>query len=193
MASIEERSFGTKIFRVEDGKLVTLYGKEPVLNRERWLLEWRIYSSRDKEEIIRTIEILLGGDDEEHDFLCQRTALMVDEMLENALYAAPRDKNGRQIFSKGRERTLLPGERITLRCSFNCEELLLEVSDSWGNLSAEQVADYISLNLADPLTEDDRAGRGLFIMWNFLEDFYVNVKPGVETSMGGSLRLCPHI
>lgn len=188
---MKESHSGLTSFRVENGKLVTLYGKEPVLSRERWLLEWRVSSSHDKEEIIRALETLILKDDEEHDFLYQRTALMVDEMLENALYAAPRDACGSQIFSKGRERTLLPGERITLRCSFNSEALMLEVSDSWGNLSPEQVAGWISMNLADPEPEADRAGRGLFILWNFLEGFYVNIKPGVETAMGGRLSLHP--
>jgi hypothetical protein len=134
-----------------------------------------------------------AGKDEEHDFLGQRAVLIVDEMLENALYSAPCDETGAPLFVKGSQRTLLPDEKIALRCGFDGEQLFLEVSDSWGNLSPETVEHFLSLNLSDSDSEADRTGRGLFIMWKFLDYFYVNINPGVETSMGGVLSLHPAI
>ncbi|HEX9078251.1 MAG TPA: ATP-binding protein [Desulfuromonadaceae bacterium] len=161
------------------------------LNRGGGVHEWRIASPDDKERVIVLLEQLLEGNDEAHDFLRQRAALMVDEMLENALYAAPRDAEGRQIFPKGDRRGMLPGERITLRCSFDGERLALEVSDSWGSLSPETVRRFIALNLASEGAECDRAGRGLFFMWRFMDDFYVSVTPGEETAIGGAIPLHP--
>jgi hypothetical protein len=51
---------------------------------------------------------------------------------------------------------------------------------------------FITLNLAAGIPEDDRSGRGLFFMWRFMDDFYVSVRPGQETSVGGLLPLYPH-
>jgi len=151
---------------------------------------WPVLSSEDKEEIIDRVGLLIEGNDDSHEFLRQRAALMADEMLENALYCAPRDTNGNQIYAKGEKRRLVPGEEIVLRCAFDGEKLFLEVSDSWGRLSPEIVQGYIAINLAHD-TSTDRAGRGLYFMWKFMKDFYVNFAPGLKTSVGGYLLLNP--
>jgi hypothetical protein len=150
-----------------------------------------ITSSDDKNRIIEELQNLLEGQDEDHDFLGQRAGLVVDEMLENALYSAPRDSFGKPLFAKGSTRELFADEKITMRCGFDGEQLLLEVSDSWGNLSSETVEHFLAMNNNDTDPGNDRAGRGLFILWQFLDYFYANLNPGVETSMGGVLRLNP--
>jgi len=155
--------------------------------------EWHVMSLDDKGKIIAHLEQLLEGDGEAHDFLRQRAALVVDEMLENALYAAPRDSSGRQLYSKGGNRPILPGECIIIRCTFDGKRLSLEVSDNWGSLSPETALRFISLNLDTEDLESDRAGRGLFFMWHFMDDFYVRVTPGKETSIGGALHLYPFL
>jgi hypothetical protein len=162
------------------------------LSQGGWVREWPVTSPEDKDRIIARLEQLLEGDDEAHEFLRQRAALMVDEMLVNALYAAPRDTDGRQLFRKGGRRAALPGERITLRCAFDGERLALEVSDSWGSLSPETVQRFLTLNLATEGADCDRAGRGLFFMWRLMDNFYVSVTPGKETAIGGALPLYPH-
>lgn len=156
----------------------------------REIHEWPVLSSEDKEEIIDRVGRLIEGDDASHEFLRQRAALMADEMLENALYCAPRDASGNQIYAKGEKRRLSPAEEIVLRCAFDGEKLFLEVSDSWGRLSPETVQGYIAINLAHD-TSTDRAGRGLYFMWKFMKDFYVNFAPGLKTSVGGYLLLNP--
>jgi hypothetical protein len=152
--------------------------------------EWQVFSSEDKEEIISRVERIIEGNDEHHEFLRQRAALMADEMLENALYCAPRDLSGNQIYAKGEKRSLSSGENILVRCAFDGERLFLEVSDSWGKLAPETVQGYIAINLAHD-TSTDRAGRGLYFMWKFMKDFYVNFVPGLKTSVGGYLLLNP--
>jgi hypothetical protein len=149
--------------------------------------EWPVLSSGDKEEIISRVERSIEGDDGPHEFLRQRAALMVDEMLENALYGAPRDLNGNQIYAKGEKRSIPLGEKILVRSAYDGERLFLEVSDSWGKLSPQTVQGYIAINLAHD-TSADRAGRGLFFMWKFMKDFYVSFVPGTENLSG---RLSP--
>lgn len=147
--------------------------------------------SSDKPELIDELLALIGDGDQAHALLCQKTALMVDEMLENALYAAPRTVDGRPLFQKGEPRPLLPSERIRLRYHYDGARLALEVRDSWGTLTAAQVFAFLAQNTAQTLPEPDRAGRGLFFMWRLLDQFYVSIRPGVETVVGGCLQLQP--
>jgi hypothetical protein len=153
--------------------------------------EWPVISSDDKEVFIRRVEGVIGGTDEAHTFLRQRAALLVDEMLENALYSAPRDFCDNQIYSKGEKRSLSAGENIVLRCAYDGEKLFLEVSDNWGKLSPATAQRYITLNMEQEVSTE-RAGRGLFFMWKFMKDFYVNLAPGMKTSVGGYLLLNPN-
>jgi hypothetical protein len=181
-----------RTFRYGDrGMVVSVSGILPTLSDDCWTREWEISSSQDKGWIIGQLHDLFDGKDEDFYFLGQRAELIVDEMLENALYSAPLDSTGKPIFAKGSQRELLPGEKISLRCGFDGEQLFLGVRDSWGNLSPETVEYFLSMNDSDADPGIDRTGRGLFIMWKFLDYFYVDINPGVETSMGGVLSLYP--
>lgn len=148
-------------------------------------------SSADKPELIDELLALIGEHDEAHALLCQKTGLMVDEMLENALYAAPRGSDGGLLFSKGESRSLLPAERIQLRYFFDGTRLALEVRDSWGSLTAAQVFSFLAMNTASSDPDPERTGRGLFFMWRLLDQFYVSIRPGIETVVGGCLQLRP--
>jgi hypothetical protein len=152
---------------------------------------WQISSSDEKEKILSHLEDLLSGDDDAHSFLRQRAVLMADEMLENALFAAPRDSRNKPLFTKGDTRSLLPGERVMLSSFYDGTTLALEVTDTWGKLSPETVRAFLDMNLADNEPTADRSGRGLYFMWSFLQDFYLSVVPGVETTVGGLLQLHP--
>lgn len=145
--------------------------------------------SADKPELIDELLAVIGDTDEQHTLLCQKTGLMVDEMLENALYAAPRRADGALLFSKGQPRNLLPTERIRLRYCYDGSRLALEVRDNWGSLTAAQVFAFLALNTATTAPEPDRAGRGLFFMWRLMDQFYVSILPGHETIVGGCLQL----
>lgn len=194
MAYMKDTGMNVHGFSLDSNGAIVCMPRSPLpLDGEDGVFEWRVTSPDDKGKIIAQLDLMLEGSDEAHDFLRQRAALMVDEMLENALYAAPRDANGKQLFHKGAKRVVLPGECITVRCAFNGERLTLEVSDNWGSLSTETALHFISLNLDYENIESDRAGRGLFFMWHFMDDFYVSVKPGEETAIGGALSLYPHL
>jgi hypothetical protein len=177
-------------FRCDDkGMVSSVSGNVPIVHGHNWTREWNVESSLDKGRIIGQMHNLFIGKDQEHDFLGQRAELVLDEMLENALYSAPRDSIGKPLYAKGCERTTRPDEKISLRSGFDGEQLFLEVSDSWGNLTPEIVESFLTMNLSDTHQESDRAGRGLFIMWKYLDYFYVDINPGAQTSMGGILSL----
>ena len=58
---------------------------------------FQLLSSEDKEPLIGALETLLAGDGEEHEMLRQKGSLLADELLENAIYDAPRAPDGSTI------------------------------------------------------------------------------------------------
>ncbi|WP_243373281.1 ATP-binding protein [Geotalea sp. SG265] len=150
--------------------------------------EFKLTFSEEKEKIIRTLEDAIVGDSPEHEMLRHKGALLADEMLENAFYGAPRSDDGMKMFRKGERRQILPQENIAFRFAFDGETLAMEMQDGWGSLGADLVLEYLAKNSANMEAADDAGGRGLFIIWRFLDQFHVRVAPGKETLIGGHLR-----
>ncbi len=146
-------------------------------------------SSSDKSILIDEVTSLIGEDDEEHSILSQKASLMLDEMLENALYAAPRLPNGALMYPLRKPRDLAFGEMIRLRYYYDGVQLVLEVQDSWGSLTQKEVLSCLSLNLQESHPDPERTGRGFFFIWEILNNLYIRISPGIETVVGGSLSL----
>jgi hypothetical protein len=51
------------------------------------------------------------------------------------------------------------------------------------------VLEHLARNQEGDPIADDAGGRGLFIIWRFLDHFHLNVQPGLETVVGGHLQL----
>jgi hypothetical protein len=151
--------------------------------------EVKLNSSREKETLIAMLENAIVGDSPEMDFLRQRAALLADEMVENALYGAPRDNYGRKLYSKGEFRAIGDSENILFRFAFDGETLAMEITDGWGTLVPEMIIDYLARN-QEGVHEgnEDVGGRGLFIIWRFLDHLHVNIRPGMQTVLGGHLK-----
>jgi len=151
----------------------------------------QVRCSSDKPALIEELVTLIGEEDPAHMLLAQKATLMVDEMLENALYAAPRAADGTMLYPQREPRTLLPEEQITIRYRYDGSHLFLEVRDSWGSLSQSKVFSYLAINTQATEPDPDRTGRGLFFMWKLFDHLYVRIYPGRETVVGGSLLLQP--
>lgn len=151
---------------------------------------FQLGSSEDKEALILALEAVLQGDGEEMEMLRQKGALLADELLENAMYNAPRGADGDRLFRKGERRNMLPQERIVFSFGFDGATLALKLTDNWGSLDPHEVLEYLARNGEDACNADDAGGRGLFIIWRFLDRFHVNVQPGQQTAVGGHLQLC---
>lgn len=150
--------------------------------------EFKLTFSEEKEEIIRILEDAIVGDSPEHEMLRHKGALLADEMLENAFYGAPRSDDGMKMFRKGEKRPILPQENIVFRFAFDGETLAMEMQDGWGSLGADLLLEYLAKNSTDMGAADDAGGRGLFIIWRFMDNLHVRVAPGKETLIGGHLR-----
>jgi hypothetical protein len=150
---------------------------------------FRVNSSEEKEQLIDALEGVLAGEGEEYEMLRQKGALLADELLENAMYGAPRGSGGNKLFKKGERRDMLPQERIVFSFGFDGETLALKLADNWGSLEPDLVMEYLVRNQEDASIADDVGGRGLFIIWRFLDQFHMNIHPGRETVVGGHLQL----
>jgi hypothetical protein len=151
--------------------------------------EFPLSSSSQKEALIASLEEAIGGDSPEMELLRQRAALLADEMVENALYGAPQGDDGRKLYCKGEERVIGADEKIAFRFAFDGETLAMEIVDGWGTLAPEMVVDFLARNQSGMDGGlDEAGGRGLFIIWRFMDHLHVNIRPGMQTVLGGHLK-----
>jgi len=151
--------------------------------------EFRISSSDQKEELVASLENLISGAEPEIELLRQKGALLVDEMFENALYGAPQEENGALLYAKGQVRSIESKETIIFRYGFDGECIAMEMEDNWGSLSPDTVLECLAAPHDDPEICEESGGRGLFIIWRFLDHLHVHIDPGKQTVVGGQVKL----
>jgi hypothetical protein len=191
-ASPEECSLGAKFqFFTAVTKLVEgrLWEVADYVETGTPIHEFTVSASAQKEVLIAGIETAIRGDSPEFATLRQRGALLADEMLENAMYGAPRGEDGNKLFRKGELRRVLPRESIVFRFGYDGQTLAMEVADGWGSLSPDLVLNYLATNQDGGELSTDAGGRGLFIIWRFFDQFHVIINPGRQTVVGGHVRV----
>lgn len=151
--------------------------------------ERRISTTEQKEQLIAELERSIAGFSPEYEMLRMKGALLADEMLENALYAAPRDDRSGPLYRKGEKRTLSERENVVFRYGFDGDLLALEVVDGWGTLTPEAFFEHVSRNMESTGPHEEIGGRGLFIIWRFLDALHLRINPGKQTVIGGHVRL----
>jgi hypothetical protein len=111
----------------------------------------------------------------------------VDEMLMNALYDAPVDEQGRQIFAEIPTRTrisLRMEQKVVVQYACSGTTFFVSVRDSFGTLERNTVTKYLHKCLHSAQQIDRKtggAGLGLYLMANATTRFMFNVLPGVAT------------
>jgi PAS domain S-box-containing protein len=111
-------------------------------------------------------------------------ALMVilDEMTENSLYAAPRDGKGVPYYQKGESRELSEHEEVRIDVAIADGCLGLMITDNWGTLPPSVFLG----NLAHAMDEGVEAGiggAGLYMMWRLSDYFQIRVHPQHRTQV----------
>ncbi len=122
-------------------------------------------------------------------------AAVVDELVTNAVYDAPRDDAGqpRHAARDRREKiTLEPHELVTVRWASDGDRLAVAVTDRFGALGA----DHLRRGLRRCLAQGDQieqkaggAGLGLYTALSSCAQLVVNVEPGVRTEVVAILEL----
>lgn len=178
--------FSLAIRKISEGLSLTI---RDYLRPDTYIHEIRVSSSDQKEEIIARLEGVINGDSSEIELLRQKGALLADEMLENAIYDAPRKEDSASLYKKGKKRRVPLKENIAFRFGFDGETLAMEVEDGWGSLSPKVVLEHFAKNQDDFELFDEAGGRGLFILWRFLDHIHIHINPGRQTVVGGHVKL----
>ena len=111
----------------------------------------------------------------------------VDEMLMNALYDAPVDASGKQLFADIPTKTrisLRMEQKAVVQYSCNGETFTVSVRDSFGTLDRSTIVRYLHKCLHSEQQIDRKtggAGLGLYIIANTTTLMIFNVLPGVAT------------
>jgi hypothetical protein len=112
-----------------------------------------------------------------------------EELLMNALYDAPIDDDGRQIFAEigPKERVDLSSPRpVSIRYASTSEAFAVSVRDRFGTLEKNVILDYLDKCLHATQQIDRKtygAGLGLYLIANSATQFVCNVAPGMATEV----------
>ncbi len=112
-----------------------------------------------------------------------------EELLMNALYDAPVDENGNQIFAEvdPHDRTKSRSPRpVSIRYAATETQFAVAVRDRFGRLAKNTILAYIDKCLHSPVQIDRKtygAGLGLYLVANAAASYLVNVAYGIATEV----------
>ncbi len=116
------------------------------------------------------------------DRVSSMVSVIADELIANALYAAPIDDAGthfRARESREQARRLTGREIVTVRWATDARYLAIEVRDQWGSL----VPSAISARLATSGTQNTEGGMGLPLAYACCNQFVLAIAPSVRTEV----------
>ncbi|MDD5033656.1 MAG: SpoIIE family protein phosphatase [Methylococcaceae bacterium] len=108
--------------------------------------------------------------------------LVMDEMIENSLYGAPRDGQSRPFYEKGVTRALEPREFVRIDLAVGPETVGLMVTDNWGTLTPSVYLDHLTHTLKSGV-EAGIGGAGLYLMWRMSDYLQIRVAPNRSTQI----------
>lgn len=154
--------------------------------------EFHFSHSDDKSLIIEEIEAWLQDLSLPIPERIDEVVFLLDEVIENGLYAAPRDGKGRALFAKGTVRQLPDDETLRLAISVQQGVLGLALTDSWGTLTPQIFLDRLSHHAQGLGMEAGVGGGGLYLMWRMADYLQIRVLPNLQTQVSVFLDLNTH-
>ena len=155
--------------------------------------QFELTHSDDKVFVMQEVEAWLaevGGVSPEH---LDAVVLLLDEMMENALYAAPRDWNDKPIYAKGAQRPLTEKEMIRVDVVLGRETLGIMMTDNWGTLTPAVFLKRMSLHRMGMGIEAGVGGSGLYLMWRMSGYLQMRVHPKRQTQVTAVLDLAASV
>lgn len=173
-----------------------LFGLEAFLPWGTHIVECPIASSDDKQKVFGHIERFMDAIGVRAR-LVQKLCAIADEMLMNAVYDAPRDRDSSaHVFAELSRQTrvdLAPEQRPTLRFASDGRVFGLSITDPFGGLGPDTLRRYIAKGLRRGDDQIDRkrggAGLGLFILFDGLNSMCLNLDPGRRTEVVGLVNI----
>ncbi len=162
---------------------------EAYLPRPKMAREFHLRHSSDKEFILQEAESwLLDSGLMEADRL-DAVVMLMDELIENGLYAAPRDGKGRPLYQKGAERSLGKGEILRLSIAVQDGLLGLNLLDTWGTLTPAVFLNRLLRHVEGDGLVAGAGGAGLYLIWRLSDYLQFRVHPHHQTQVTALLDL----
>jgi hypothetical protein len=139
--------------------------------------------SDEKAFIQREIAGLLEGQAQVSAEHADALLFTLDELVENALYGAPRDPGNQPLYAKGAPREVAAFEGIRLDLALNGRWLGLMVTDAWGALTPAVFLRRLALNSQLQGLQAAVGGAGLFLAWRWSDYFQARVFPRRQTQV----------
>ncbi len=108
--------------------------------------------------------------------------IALDEMIENSLYAAPRDGKGVPYYEKGTARELSENEEVRIDIALKDNKLGLMITDNWGTLTPAVFLRSVA-NAMEGGVESGVGGAGLYMMWRMSDYFQIRAYPQNRTQV----------
>jgi len=108
--------------------------------------------------------------------------VLLDEMIENSLYAAPRDGQDNPYFVKGVARELSANEEVRIDIALSDDRLGLMVTDNWGTLTPAMFLKHVTHTMEQGI-EAGTGGAGLYMMWRLSHYLQMRVYPHHRTQV----------
>ena len=182
------KSISTTVIKMTSGDI---FGLEKYLNWGIEVKEFEVGDSRERQNVNdQIIEHLteLGI----RSVLKSRCQIVIEELLMNAIYDAPVDKNGTPMhdFKSRTDVVILPPEqRAKLRFATDGLYLAISVEDPFGVFKKETIFKYLENNYFSQECEEHAksgkggAGKGLFMITESADLVIYNVSPRTKTEV----------
>lgn len=144
--------------------------------------QFQLTHTEDKSFIMEEIQAWLTDQrvaQEEH---LESLIVAMDEMIENSLYAAPRDGKGVPYYKKGVSRELSEHEEVRIDIVLTDRHMGLMVTDNWGTLTPAVFLKSIS-HAMDSGVEAGIGGAGLYMLWRLSDYFQIRILPQQRTQV----------
>lgn len=112
-------------------------------------------------------------------------SVIADELIANALYAAPIDANGarfRAHDARDQSRALTGRDAVTVRWATDARYLAIEVRDRWGSIEPVPIGARLA-NAGKQPAPSGEGGMGLQLAYACCNQFVINYAPGTLTEV----------
>jgi sigma-B regulation protein RsbU (phosphoserine phosphatase) len=144
--------------------------------------QFQLTHTEDKSFIMAEIQSWLSDQPHLPSDHIEALMIILDEMSENSLYAAPRDGKGVAYYVKGESRSLSEHEEVRIDIAVTKDMLGLMITDNWGTLMPSVFLKNIARAM-DEGVEAGVGGAGLYMMWRLSDYLQIRVRPQQRTQV----------
>jgi phosphoserine phosphatase RsbU/P len=153
-----------------------------LIPRSQFHRQFELTHSDDKLFVMEEIQAWLAEHDLSGSDYLDSLVVILDELLENSLYAAPRDGQDKTFYVKGQSRELASNEDIRVDIVLNGDVLGLMVTDNWGTLAPATFLRSLERAMQQGIVAGV-GGGGLYMMWCLSDYLQIRVHPHKRTQI----------